>query len=205
MKPIASLLLTGSLLILSACGLLVELQSGGHTGSYAQDYDESWEYRQDGRSGTYNDHRDRNRRDRHGSRRRSRYVVGAHEVFYDGRLVKDASASSFEVLGDGYAKDRWTVYFEGVPVKNASASSFRVLKDGYAADTWHAYYDGRPIAGASGKNFRVLRDGYAKDNWCVYWAGKRVEDANPGSFEALRDGYGKDAWSTFRYGRKIGR
>ena len=206
-RSIAILLMTGLLMFVSACGMQRYIDEQRN---YELQQERLALERRFSSPDLYDDHfydrQDRN----HGqaryrkSRRRARYTVGKYEVFYDGRPVKDASASTFDVLGDGYAKDRWTVYFEGIPVKDASAPSFRVLKDGYAADAWNVYYDGRRIVGASPGGFKVLRDGYAKDNWSVYYAGMMVKDAHPGSFKVLRDGYGKDAWGTFLHGRKIG-
>lgn len=200
MERIAAILLTGSLLIVSACGMQRYVDE--------QRAYEAHQERLAREQGLYRDGYDRHdrydRRDRR-SRRHSRYVVGTYEVFYDGRPLKDASASTFKVLRDGYAADAWHVYYDGMAVKDASASTFKVLADGYAADAWHVYYAGRRITGASKSSFRVLRDGYAKDSWCVYYAGMKVEDANPGSFECMRDGYARDAWSTFLHGRKIGR
>lgn len=49
------------------------------------------------------------------------------------------------MLGDGYARDNWTVYFDGVKIDDASLGSFKVLRDGYARDNWNRYYLGRKL------------------------------------------------------------
>ena len=50
-------------------------------------------------------------RDRH--HHRSPYFVNDGKVFFEGRELKDASASSFAILKDGYAKDTWNTYYYG--------------------------------------------------------------------------------------------
>lgn len=79
------------------------------------------------------------------SHHRPAYMVDGNKVFYLGQPVKDASASSFETLRDGYAKDRWNVYFQGIKIDGAAANSFKVLRDGYAKDNWNHYYWGQKI------------------------------------------------------------
>lgn len=114
-------------------------------------------------------------RDRH---HRSPYFVSENKVFFDGREIKGASASSFLILRDGYAKDTWSVYYCGAKVDGASSNSFKVLGFGYAKDTWNVYFDGKKINGASPESFKVLRDGYAKDTWNVYFDAVKIEGAS---------------------------
>lgn len=139
-------------------------------------------------------------RDRH---HRSPYFVSENKVFFDGREIKGASASSFSILRDGYAKDTWSVYYCGTKMDGASSNSFKVLGFGYAKDTWNVYFDGKKINGASPESFKVLRDGYAKDTWNVYFDAVKIEGASPDSFKVLRGGYAKDTWNTYCFGRKI--
>lgn len=118
----------------------------------------------------------REMRDERGGRRhhRPKYVIGNYDVFFDGRKVEGASASSFKILKYGYAKDAWSVYYRGAKIKGASESSFKVLGDGYAKDTWNVYYRGAKIKGASESSFEVLGDGYAKDTWSTYYMGRKI-------------------------------
>ena len=140
----------------------------------------------------------------HGDRHhRSPYFVSENKVFFDGREIKGASASSFSILRDGYAKDTWSVYYCGTKMDGASSNSFKVLGFGYAKDTWNVYYDGGKIEGASSDSFDVLSDWYAKDTWNVYFDGKKINSASPESFKVLRDGYAKDTENTYYFGRKI--
>ena len=141
------------------------------------------------------------RRDRH--RRRARYIVAGNKVYYDRVEIEGASASTFSILEDGYAKDGWDVYFRGEKIEGASVGSFNVLGHGYAKDGWTVYYSGKPVEGASVNSFKVLRDGYAKDDWNAWYRGRKMDDVSAGSFEALGDGYAKDAWNAYFRGKKM--
>ena len=74
--------------------------------------------------------------------RHSPYFITDDKVFFEGRRIDGATASSFQILHDGYAKDTWTVYYCGEKINGASAESFKVLGYGYAKDTWNVYFDG---------------------------------------------------------------
>ncbi|MDE6377575.1 MAG: DKNYY domain-containing protein, partial [Duncaniella sp.] len=57
---------------------------------------------------------------------RPTYFISDNKVFFDGKRVKGAVASSFEILRDGYAKDSWNVYYRGVKINGATSNSFNV-------------------------------------------------------------------------------
>lgn len=73
------------------------------------------------------------------------YHKTAFDVFYNGRKIEGAFASTFEILKNGYAKDAFHVYWKGEVVQDASSSTFKVLENGYAEDAFHTYYYGRRI------------------------------------------------------------
>ena len=77
-------------------------------------------------------------------RHKPTYFVGRNGVFFDGRPIKDASPSSFRILGDGYAVDNWHVYYRGNVMAEA-ALSLEVLGYGYVKDAWNVFYDGRKL------------------------------------------------------------
>lgn len=106
---------------------------------------------------------------------RSPYFVADNKVFFEGHGIEGASASSFEILRDGYAKDAWSVYFCGEKIADASSSSFRTLGYGYAKDSWKVYYNGVGLDGASPDSFKVLKHGYAKDTWSTYYYGRKID------------------------------
>lgn len=105
---------------------------------------------------------------------RPSYFIGNGDVYFDGQKIDGASAPSFIVLNDGYARDNWNVYYLGKPVKEATSNSFIVFDYGYAKDNWNVYYLGKLIKGASAQSFKVMYDGYAKDNWNTYYWGRRI-------------------------------
>ena len=143
-------------------------------------------------------HSRRDRYEQRGRHRRSPYFITDDNVYFEGRLLKDASASTFKVLDDGYARDMWGVFYWGRKIEGASSESFRVLGYGYATDAWVVYYDGEKISGASSESFSILQDWYAKDMWNVYFDGKKISGAAPESFKVLREGYALDMWNVFR-------
>lgn len=77
-----------------------------------------------------------------------RYYVGQIYVYFEGEKIEGASASTFTILPDGYAKDAWHVYFEGSKMSNVLSNSFRVLDNGYARDDWSLFLDGHKVKGA---------------------------------------------------------
>lgn len=60
-------------------------------------------------------------------------------------------------------------------MEGASANSFTILTDGFAKDTWHVYFDGTIIPDAQASSFIVLKHGYAKGNYNTYYYGKRID------------------------------
>ena len=50
----------------------------------------------------------------------------------------------------GYVKDDWTVWYQGRKVEGAVASSFADLGGGYGKDNWKVFYAGREVKGAVG-------------------------------------------------------
>ena len=92
------------------------------------------------------------------------YFVGPDAVYFEGRVIEDASPLSFKILPDGYAADDWNVYYFGQKIRDASASSFAVLSWDYARDSFNVYFKGRKIPGASVSSFKVLGDWYAADD-----------------------------------------
>lgn len=131
------------------------------------------------------------------------YVITGNAVLFNGRLVKDARASSFKDLGWGYAKDAFDAYYCGELMDGVSASMIKVLKDGYAKTSFDVYYMGRPVEDAFSNSFKVLQDGYAKDSFNVFYCGKEIQGAWPSSFKVLGNGYAQDSYSTYYRGVKV--
>ena len=75
-----------------------------------------------------------------------------------------ASQPNRERRHGAYSKDNWTVYYEGRKVKGASASSFTDLGGGYGKDDWTVFYRGRKVEGASASSFESLGNGMGKNS-----------------------------------------
>ena len=91
--------------------------------------------------------------------RRGGYTKDSWSVYYRGRKVEGASASSFADLGGGYGKDNWKVFYEGREVKDASASTFEYVGRGCAKDAWNSFFQGRKQSGITGSPLETLGDG----------------------------------------------
>ncbi len=102
------------------------------------------------------------------------YHITKWDVYFEGKKISGASASSFKDLGNGYGKDSFDVYYMGEKIKRASASSFKVLGYGYSKDSFNVYYNGVEIKGASANSFKVDSRGYAHDSFDTYYWGKKI-------------------------------
>lgn len=49
------------------------------------------------------------------------YLVSNFKVYYRGQVVEGATASSFSVVGEGYAKDNFRVFYKGQKIDGATA------------------------------------------------------------------------------------
>lgn len=104
-----------------------------------------------------------------------------------------------------YYVTTFDVYFNGEKMRGASANTFKVLEEGYAKDAFEAYYYGQKIRGANSPTFQVLRGGYAKDAFEVYFEGKKIRGADAHSFRYDGNGYAHDAFRHYYFGERIGR
>ncbi len=60
------------------------------------------------------------------------YATTGTNVYYDGSLVASADSTSFDVLGNGYAKDARAAYYDGSAIPESQPDSFQVLDTDYA-------------------------------------------------------------------------
>jgi hypothetical protein len=113
--------------------------------------------------------------------------LGAISLFDLRRLTINAFRG---IANTGYHKTASKVYWNGKVIHQASPDHFEILSEHYAAfarDKQHAYCQGKPIAGADAASFMALDDGYAKDESRVYRYNHMtgmvvVEDADPKTF-----------------------
>lgn len=151
------------------------------------------------------------------------YTVGRGKAYYRGRMISGAHAASFEILGYGYAKDRYRVYMDGKVLPHVDPRSFRLLtrheeshrprpyandhkgQAGYYTDAYSVYYDGKRMTGAAVNSFAVLGEGYAKDAYSVYYRGEKIKNAVANSFRQTGNGYAHDAFNTYYRGKRVSR
>lgn len=131
------------------------------------------------------------------------YMITRNEVYFAGRRIAGASATTFKDLGEGYGKDAFDVYYYGEKIKGASASSFKVVGEGYSRDNFSAFFRGKEIKGSSGSTFKLIGQGYAKDAFDVYYYGEEIKGATPNSFKLDGNGYAHDAFHYYYYGKKV--
>lgn len=111
----------------------------------------------------------------HNAHGKTGYYVSKWDVFYNGEKISGATASSFVILKDEYAKDSFDVYWMGKKISGATPSSFVCLGNGYAKDAFNVYWMGREIKGASSSSFRVTRGFYAEDAFDTYFKGEKLK------------------------------
>lgn len=102
------------------------------------------------------------------------YFKTNFNVYYGDKKI-DAMASSFEDLGDGYAKDSFNVYYFGEKLKGCMASNFKILEGGYAKDSFNVYYRGNKVEGAVASSFKYTGNGYGQDSFNAYYRGKLLK------------------------------
>lgn len=119
--------------------------------------------------------------------------------------IQGADPSSFVILKNGYAKDKWQLYFEGrafwsgTHFYDQAPSSFTVLANGYARDDERAYYRGSPIARVDMETFHVARDGnWARDKKDIYIGPRALHACAPESFQWLDDFWHRDNKCVYR-------
>ena len=102
------------------------------------------------------------------------YYKTQMNVYYGDKKI-DAMAAQFVDLGNGYAKDAFSVFYFGEKIKGSTAATFQLLGGGYSKDAFNAYYRGKKIEGAFASTFKYTGDGYAEDTFNAYYRGKMLK------------------------------
>lgn len=92
-----------------------------------------------------------------------RYAKDKYSVFYEGEIIKDAHAATFESIDEWYAKDKNRGYFGKYPVKSSHGQNFKVIDSYFATDGMDIFYDTIPLKVCSVKNFRHLYNADSED------------------------------------------
>lgn len=159
----------------------------------------------------------------------SAYSVRGNEAIYEGRVIREADAKSFQILGHGYAKDRYNVYLDGQVLRFVDPQTFRlyerdmarpnpgrpgnivggghrgdyVNRPTYHMDRFNVYFNGEKVQGASASSFKDLGDGYGCDSFSAYYFGKKIHGSTGSSFQVIGYGYSKDAFNVYYDGVKL--
>lgn len=100
--------------------------------------------------------------------------------------IVDADPSTFEDLGDGYARDAQHAFLEGNIIKGADGKSFKCLEKRYAMDANHVFYD-TIMTNADPMSFIVHSRYLTEDKKDFYWKGKAIHVTDKKSFVILGD------------------
>jgi hypothetical protein len=121
--------------------------------------------------------------------------------------IAGADAASFKAFDTTYAKDRSKVYFDGRLLSGADATSFDVLdRSGFASDRNYAYVLDRPVSDDPA-HFQLIDGGLSKDSAAVYWTDGRVLSEDPAHFAIVSNNdhylYTKDSSTVHVNGNPI--
>jgi len=133
------------------------------------------------------------------------YDIGSSTVRHFGVEVKDADISTFQELGDRWAKDKNYVYESGLRQTFLDPETVRIFPHIYVADksmvwVYATGYGGRfDKTDADPATFSAIpwtysgkSQGYGKDSDSVYYFSDKVIGADVLTFNFLGDGYAKD-------------
>src|SRR5205085_1593115 len=84
------------------------------------------------------------------------------------RLI-DADPKTFKVLKyDSYGKDKYTVFYEGQLIKDADAATFETLDDFHAKDKYTGYRGNSRVRSSNGPTFKVIDSWYSTDGKDIF-------------------------------------
>lgn len=72
------------------------------------------------------------------------YYITPSTIYYRGKEMTDVQPSSFQKLGNGWARDKNSIFFQGKVVPEAHNSTFR-LENKFGRDKNNLYYRGKIV------------------------------------------------------------
>ena len=112
----------------------------------------------------------------------------------------DADPSTFEDLGDGYARDDQHAFLEGVMIIGADGKTFKCLEKRYAVDANHVFHDDTIMTSADPKSFKVHGWNLTEDKKDFFWKGMAMHVADKKSFVVMGDKENeKTKWAKDKY------
>ena len=130
--------------------------------------------------------------------------------------LEDIDIKTFEVLKNGYAKDKNNIYYNSFIIEEADMNSFEILSSDFSKDKNYFYFDGGKIKNIDVKTVKFFEKSfdskyYLKDKNGVYiidtvsekYKITKLKSADIETFEILKEGYTKDKNSLYFYDYKL--
>jgi len=112
------------------------------------------------------------------------YSIDSFNVYYDGKIVKNATSFNFKDLGDGYGKDSFSVFYKGKVIEPSTPFNFKNLGNGYGKDSFNVFYKGKVIEGVSPFSFQPPKNNNNEDDLDFEDFVKQVEINSRGILKA---------------------
>lgn len=103
-----------------------------------------------------------------------------------------ADPATFQVLKNGYARDKEYVYYGDSKFANDPDDSFMLLKPPYSKTNKAVFLNNDVISGALPDSFEILSLGYAKDEQSIFYRDRKVNGADTVTFKVLGRGLSSD-------------
>ena len=130
------------------------------------------------------------------------YIGGS---FLEVEYVQDLN--SFEVIDQGYSKDKYNIYYAGTPIYDVDKSTFQIIMpDYYAKDKNNVYSGSDKIKDANPDTIKILNQVYLKDDKNVFLNfGQKIKNVDAATFEVMEENasYGKDKNNVYYLGEKL--
>lgn len=154
----------------------------------------------------------------------SYYILATKYPLYD--------YNGFEVIGNGYAKDKFKVYFRDSIVENADPKTFKTssfasgmdknsiysgnrrlsikhpssytkINSMFGKDKFYVYHQGEILTGADPETFQILSWNWERDKINHYYQGKVMSNIDHNSFVLLQNNYAKDRNQVYYYDKVV--
>ena len=130
------------------------------------------------------------------------YIGGS---FLEVEYVQDLD--SFEIIDEGYSKDKYNIYYAGTPIYDVDKSTFQIIMpDYYAKDKNNVYSGSDKIKDANPDTIKILNQVYLKDDKNVFLNfGQKIKNVDAATFEVMEENasYGKDKNNVYYLGEKL--
>lgn len=120
--------------------------------------------------------------------------------------VLSVDQATWEIISQGYSKDKIKVYCGVHELPDADPKTFKVIRNGFAewgADKEAVYDQWFKLENSDPQTFQFIGGSFSKDRNNVYFYQHRLDGADPTSFEIIADNVAKDKNAIFAFGKKM--